>query len=185
MCDWLVMNVNDSAALDLVAKVYQACCDTEGLNKLTTLSKERQASVKESFLKKSLPQRQVSVINPANLQSNPVAITELMESNETYDVVDISVLEDKTTSLVALPIRETCPVCEAAIAVESLNYGTCLNGHRWPRCNVSFTVCTKLAERRCQDCNSCVSTPSLGTSRWLRGLFQLTSKCPFCFGFFH
>ena len=53
------MNVNDSAALDLVAKVYNACCDAEGLNKLTTLSKERQASVKESLLKKSLPQTQV------------------------------------------------------------------------------------------------------------------------------
>lgn len=50
--DWLVMNVNDSAALDLVAKVYNACCDVEGLNKLTTLSKEHQASIKESFLKK-------------------------------------------------------------------------------------------------------------------------------------
>ena len=43
------MNVKDSAALDLVAKVYQACCDVEGLNKLTTLNKERQASVKESL----------------------------------------------------------------------------------------------------------------------------------------
>jgi len=184
MCDWLVMNVNDSAALDLVAKVYQACCDAEGLNKLTTLSKERQASVKESLLKRSLPQTQVSIINSVNLQSNTEVMTELTQSTETSDVVDISVLEDETTSLVALPIRETCSVCEAAIAVESLNYGTCLNGHRWPRCSVSFTVCTELAGRRCQDCTRCVSTPSLGSSRWLRGLFQLTSKCPFCFGFF-
>ena len=48
-CDWLVMNVKDSAALDLVAKVYQACGDVEGLNKLTTLNKEHQASVGESL----------------------------------------------------------------------------------------------------------------------------------------
>lgn len=186
MCDWLVMNINDSAALDLAAKVYQACCDAEGINKLMVkLGKERQASVKESFLKRSLPQTHVSIINSADLQSNTEAMTEHMESNETCDVGDTSVLENETASLVAMPIRETCPVCEAAIVVESLNYGTCLNGHRWPRCSVSFTVCTELAERRCQDCDSCVSTPSLGSSRWLRGLFQLTSRCPFCFGFFH
>lgn len=185
MCDWLVMNGSDSAALDLVTKVYQACCDTEGLNKLTSLSKERQASVKETFLKSSLPQTQVSINSSVNLQSNTEAITELMDSNETYDVVDISVLEDEPASLVTLPVRETCPVCGAGIVVESLNYGTCLNAHRWPRCCVSFTVCTELAQRRCQDCNSCVSTPSLGSSRWLCGLLQLTSKCPFCFGFFH
>jgi len=174
MCDWLVMNVTDSAALELVAKVYQACYDADGLNKLTTLSKERQANVKESLLKRSLPQTQVSIVN-----------SELTESTETFDVaVDIPVLEDGATSLVTLPNRETCSICEAAIALESLNYGTCLSGHRWPRCSVSFTVCAELAGRRCQDCNSCVSTPSLGSSRWLRGLFQLTSKCPFCFGFF-
>ena len=185
MCDWLVMNVTDSAALDLVAKVYQAFCDADGLNKLTTLSKERQANVKESPLERPLPQTQVSIVNSVNLQSNTEAMTELTESTETYDVaVDIPVLEDEATSLVTLPNRETCSVCEAAIALESLNYGTCLNGHRWPRCSVSFTVCTELAGRRCQDCNSCVSTPSVGSSRWLRGLLQLTSKCPFCFGFF-
>lgn len=179
-CDWLVMNVNDSAALDLVAKVYKACCDVEGLNKLTTLSKELQASFKESLLRKSLPQTQVLMFNSVYLQSNTEAMTELRGSAE----VNSSGLEGDTSSLVTLPIRETCPVCEATIAVESLNYGTCLNGHRWPRCNVSFTVCTELAGRRCQDCNSCVSTPSLGSSRWLRDLFQSTFKCPFCYGYF-
>lgn len=120
------------------------------------------------------------MFNSVYLQSNTEAMTELTGSTE----VNSSVLEDETSSLVTLPIRETCPVCEATIAVESLNYGTCLNGHRWHRCSVSFTVCTELAGRRCRDCNSCVLTPSLGSSRWLRGLFQSTSKCPFCFGYF-
>ena len=151
---------------------FWCCVDSYALNKVEKV---------ESWSWKSLPQMQVSIINSVYLQSITETMIELTQPTED----DTSVLEDETSSLVTFPIRETCPVCEATVAVESLNYGTCLNGHRWPRCSVSFTVCTELAGRRCQDCNSCVSTPSVGSSRWLRGLFQSTAKCPFCFGFFH
>lgn len=40
MSDWLVMNVNDLVVFDFVVKVYNVCCDVEGLNKLIMFSKE-------------------------------------------------------------------------------------------------------------------------------------------------
>lgn len=185
MSDWLIMNGSDSAAFDLVSKVYQACMDTEGLNKVMSLCKESQPSVKPTSMKSVLPQASTDS-NSVNLQSNNETLIERVDENQTSAAaVDISGLEGESTRLVTLPARETCPICKAAIPVESLNYGTCLNGHKWPRCFVSFAVCAALTYRRCQDCNRCVSTPSLGSSLWLRDLLQLTSKCPFCFGFFH
>lgn len=177
--DWLVMKCHDSAILDLVTKVYQACSDTEGLKKVSSLVDDKnQPSVKAE------PQTQTT-IQEDSLQSISEAVSELMDTDQTSAVVDMSVLEGECAeSLVTLPIREKCTVCDTAITVESLNYGTCLNGHKWSRCCVSFAVCTDLAYRRCQDCNSCVLNPSIGSSRWLRGLLQSTSKCPFCLGFF-
>ncbi|XP_078347506.1 general transcription factor 3C polypeptide 4-like isoform X3 [Oculina patagonica] len=186
MSDWLLMNGSDSAALALVTKVYQACLDTEGLNKVMSLCKESQPNVKPTSMKSVLPQTKASIdSNSVNLQGNNETITELLNENQTSVAVNISVLEGECNArLVTLPVRERCPICKAAIAVESLNYGTCLNGHKWPRCFVTFAVCATLTHRRCQDCNRCVSTPSLGSSLWLRGQLQLTSKCPFCLGFF-
>lgn len=165
MSDWLLLNDSDSVALDLVTKVYQACCETEGLTKVMSLRERRKQSVDPASMDSALPQTQATV-----------DITEAVTEHQS------SVCENGCTSF---PARETCPICEAGIAVQSLDYGTCLNEHKWPRCFVSFCVCAELTHRRCQDCNRCVSTPSPQSSPWLRGLLQTTSKCPFCFGFFH
>ena len=173
MSDWLLLNNSGSVALDLVTKVYQACCETEGLTKVMSLRERRQQSVKPASMDSALPQTQATI-----------AITETVRTeHQSAAAVDISsVCENGCTSL---PARETCPICEAGITVQSLEYGTCLNGHKWPRCFVSFCVCAELTHRRCQDCNRCVSTPSPESSPWLRDLLHTTSKCPFCFGFFH
>ena len=172
MCDWLATKGIDPAVVDVVTQVYQACNDAAGLKKVSSLAVESQSSGKGDT--SDLLQTQIAIENHSvGLQSN----TELMDTEQTSAAV--------VGESVTLPIREQCPICKAAIAVESLEYGACPNGHRWPRCCVSFVICAQLALRRCQDCNRCVSTPSVESSIWLRGLLQLTSKCPFCLGFFH
>lgn len=177
MCDWLVTKGIDSAVTDAVTQVYEAFNDTGGLKKISSDTVKSQANDKEST-SDLLRQTEISMEKQSViLQSNAEAVKSLVK-----DIYEPSagVIDESFTLL----SREQCPLCQTAIAVESLEYGTCLSGHRWPRCCVSFVICADLALRRCQDCNRCVSTPSPRSSPWLRSLLQLT-KCPFCSGFFH
>lgn len=177
MCDWLVTKGIDSAVTDAVTQVYEAFNDTGGLKKISSDTVKSQANGKEST-SDLLRQTEISMEKQSViLQSNAEAVKSLVK-----DIYEPSagVIDESFTLL----SREQCPLCQTAIAVESLEYGTCLSGHRWPRCCVSFVICADLALRRCQDCNRCVSTPSPRSSPWLRSLLQLT-KCPFCSGFFH
>lgn len=177
MCDWLVTKGIDSAVTDMVIQGYEACNDIEGLKKVFSHTVKSHENGKESSSGLLLQTGKATENQSVIFQSNAKAVKSQVNDKD-------QTLTGVTDESFTLLTREQCPLCQTAIAVESLEYGICLSGHRWPRCCVSFVICAELTLRRCQDCNRCVSTPNPGSSPWLRSLLKMT-KCPFCLGFFH
>ena len=179
-CDWLVTKFCDSASLDLANEVYQVFNDVDGLKLLSSFKEKvdvHMSSSDEAQMKIQESSREIT-------QNGKEQITEqLVDSNATPQQ-DVVVLKNACNNIPALPMREKCKICKSGIPLESATHGTCLNGHKWPRCCVSFVVCTDLKHKCCQDCSCCVSNPQSGSSTWLRNLLEATLKCPFCFGFF-
>ena len=177
MCDWLVTKGIDSAVTDMVIQGYEACNDIEGLKKVLSHTVKSHENGKESSSGLLLQTGKATENQSVIFQSNAKPVKSQVNDKD-------QTLTGVTDESFTLLTREQCPLCQTAIAVESLEYGICLSGHRWPRCCVSFVICAELTLRRCQDCNRCVSTPNPGSSPWLRSLLKMT-KCPFCLGFFH
>ena len=181
ICDFLVKKYKDSDVLDLIAQVYHSCNDTEGLNTLSSLEGE----TKGTALSQTTEMPMTTQCNHAEVMNGDKQLAvEQLDTDQTPTQVNSADLKDEGQSMVNFPAREKCPICENAIPVESLNFGTCLNGHKWQRCCASFAVCADLSPRCCQDCGRLVSISHPGSSPWMQNLLQSTSNCPFCLGFF-
>ena len=181
MCDWLVKHFSDTFILAMVSEVYKACNDSGGVRIVSARQHEKRTVARGS---------QQAIGTEA--RDEPMETRQ--SSSGDSDSADNSCLrngslrEDSVTdggALLDLPPREECPICGAPIPLVDLNHGSCLNGHKWQRCSVTFTVCSDLTSKCCQDCNRCVSLPRDGMSPWLRNLLERTSKCPFCWGWFN
>ena len=180
ICDFLVKKYKDSAVLELVTQVYQACNDVDGLNMLSSL----QGKSKETANHAAEIQMTTQCNHSEAVNGDKQSAIEQMDTSATSTQANNADLEDGGQTMVSLPAREKCPICESAIPVESLNFGTCLKGHKWQRCCVSFAVCADVSPRCCQDCGRYVSISQPGSSPWMQNLLQSTSHCPFCLGFF-
>ena len=171
-CDWLVMKYPDSDTLHLVNEVYQFFEDVDGLRVLSSLQEKLGENENMSVDRST----SITCDSQVNIQEEDIggaangkgSVAEGLDSND----------------MPGFPAREKCQICDSSIPLESITHGTCLNGHKWQRCCVSFLVCADLIHKRCQDCSRCVSNPHADTSTWLCNLLQGTSKCPFCLGFF-
>lgn len=170
----------DSTVLDLVTQVYQACNDADGLNLLSSL----QGESKETANHAAEIQMTTQCNHSEAVNGDEQSAIEQMDTGQTPMQVNTADLEGGGQTMVSFPAREKCPICESAIPVESLNFGTCLKGHKWKRCCVSFAVCADVSPRCCQDCGRYVSISQPGSSPWMQNLLQSTSNCPFCLGFF-
>lgn len=183
MCDWLVLKYSDSDVVDLVTKVYQACDDADGLNMVSSFQRKSEGN-DHKMSSSEHPEMELTLQGqePDGTRNVSEPVGEQMDTNPNSSQVDL--LENTCNNIKSLPAREKCQICEAAIPMESETYGTCLNGHKWQRCCVLFTVCENTAARCCQDCGRCVSVPCPGLSPWMQKVLQATSRCPFCLGFF-
>ena len=88
ICDWLVMTSSDSAMVDLVTKVYQACSDTKGLNTVATLQHQIQESFENASSSKSAsvwPQMRTTTQGENSevaAEGSEEIVSELMDTNQ-------------------------------------------------------------------------------------------------------
>ena len=185
LCNWLVTKYGGPTVVDLVTKVYQACGDSKGLNRVLSLQEQRNVIFEHASSSRSAEMQTTTQGNKCEaVMGEGERSVERMDTNQNPTDVSMAVLREKHENRVNVPVIEKCPLCEGDIPLESLTFGTCLNGHKWPRCCVLFTICGDAANKCCQDCNRCVSVPCIGASPWMQTLLQSTYKCPFCLGFF-